>query len=173
MISPERCPAKSAPSGRGAPGLPLYCSFRGFTLIEIIAVLFIVSLLLGLVVPSLSLLTGHKVQSDAKRLAGIVRYINDSALGTKKIFSLTVDLDQKKLRYEIPEGTRSEQCDTLSGVEIHSKGLITAGEVTLFFGPLGGREHIVFHLDDSGKNPSTIAFNPLSGRVRISDETRK
>lgn len=166
-------PHKNASPGiRLRPGIPHGPHPDGFTLIEIVAVVFILSLLLGLVAPSLSSFSGHKAQSDAKRIAGTLRYIHDSALGSKKTFSLTADLDRRTLRYEIPEGIRSENSDTLSAVEVQSRGMITTGEITLHFGPLGGQERVVFHLDDAGRRSYTVTFSPLSGRVRISHDER-
>jgi hypothetical protein len=48
---------------------------------------------------------------------------------------------------------------------------VKEGELVVFFEPLGLREYLLVHLrhDDEGR---TVAFNPVSGRVRIIEPDR-
>jgi prepilin-type N-terminal cleavage/methylation domain-containing protein len=138
----------------------------GFTLLELVVVLFIFSLVLALSLPSLTGLGEDKIQADAKRLASVVRYLNDSAVATKENLSLKVEFRDKVMRYEGPEGLKSERFDSIAGIELQSKGMVTEGEVIIFFGPSGSSESFQFHLR-SDKRSLIVAFNGMSGRVKI------
>lgn len=141
------------------------CS-SGFTLIELIVVIFIFSLVLAVSLPSLTGLGEDKIQSDAKRLASVVRYLNDSAVATKENLSLKVEFKDKVIRYEGLDGPKSERFDSIAGIELQSKGMVSEGEVIIFFGPSGPSESFQFHLR-SDTQSMIVAFNGLSGRVKV------
>jgi prepilin-type N-terminal cleavage/methylation domain-containing protein len=139
---------------------------NGFTLFELIIVIFLVSLIFALAMPSFSILGESTVKSEAKRLASIVRYLNDSALTIKETFSLSVDLKEKMIGYVGPDGKREQRFESIKGVELMSKGTVSAGELKIFFGPTGTSEAFNFYLEKDG-NSLTVAFHPFSGKVRI------
>ncbi len=141
----------------------------GFTLLELVVAIFILSIVLAVSLPSFSTLGEARITSDAKRLASILRYLNDSAITTKESLSFKVDLQNKTVKYLDPDGEKSEQFDTISGVELQTKGMITEGEVTIPFGYSGAAESLVIHLTDDRK-ALAVAFNALSGRVKIKEE---
>ncbi|HET6514642.1 MAG TPA: prepilin-type N-terminal cleavage/methylation domain-containing protein [Thermodesulfovibrionales bacterium] len=140
--------------------------YQGFTLLELIIAIFIVSIVLALSLPSFTELDEGRMKSDARRLASVMRYLNDSAIATKDRFFLKVLFSDKLIEYNGPDGEKRERFSSLSDVETQSKGKISEGEVTVFFGPSGASESLQFDLRDDGKNVS-VAFNAMSGRVRV------
>lgn len=139
---------------------------KGFTLLELMVVVFVISIVLALVLPSFTGIGESKIASEAKRLGSIVRYLNDSAISTKENLQMKIDLGDKLVSYSSPEGEKSEKFDDISAVELQSKGAISAGEVTIFFGPLGAQESFKINLkrDSSGME---ISFSSVSGKVKI------
>ena len=138
----------------------------GFTLLELLVVIFIISVVLALALPTFTGMGGNKTVSDAKRVASILRYLNDSALSTKESLTLKVDFREKVIGYNGPEGEKSERFDSLSGVELQSRGMVTEGELFVFFSPLGAQEDITMHLGDEG-SAVAVTLHSLNGRVKI------
>jgi len=139
---------------------------EGFTLLELMVVIFIISVVLALALPTFTGMGEHKMVSDAKRIASILRYLNDSAISTKESLTLRVDFKDKVIGYNGPEGEKAERIDSLSGVELQSRGNVTEGELFVFFSPLGAQENITMHLEDEG-SAIAIALNSMNGRVKI------
>ena len=139
---------------------------RGFTLLELIVVLFVVSLIAAIVLPSFSGFGEGKLKSEARELASILRYMNDSAVSRKETFPLKFDLDKNLVSWQGPEGERTRRLDDLTGVTTQSLGTASSGEVIFLFGPLGVRENLSVHLGTGSKN-LTVTLNHLSGRVKI------
>lgn len=142
---------------------------NGFTLLELLIAVFILSLVLALSLPSFTVIGEGRVKSDAKKLASVLRYLNDSAITTKESLFLRADLKSKAIHFNGPDGEKSERFESISGLELQTKGMVSEGEVTVFFGPAGAMESFQFHLRD-GTESSVVALNALSGKVRIKDE---
>lgn len=129
-------------------------------------VIFIVSLVLALVLPSFTSVGESRIASDAKRLGSIVRYLNDSAISTKDNLQMKINLGGKTVDYSGPEGEKTERFDSISSIELQSKGMISEGEATIFFGPSGALESFNINLKDD-KSGMVVSFNAMSGRVQI------
>ncbi len=139
---------------------------KGFTLLELMVVVFVISVVLALVLPSFTGIGESRITSEAKRLASIVRYLNDSAISTKENLQMKINLGDKLINYIGPDGEKSERFDDLSSIELQTKGAISEGEATVFFGPLGAQESFTIHLKDENSGME-ISFNSVSGRVKI------
>lgn len=148
---------------------PLLHTNSGFTLLELIVVIFIISLILAVSLPSFTGIGESRLKSDSKKAASILRYLNDTAITTKESLEMKVNLKDKTIYYNSPEGEKKEKLENLSGISLQSKGLISEGEVTVFFNISGAAENIQFHLSDNKSN-RTVELNPSSGRVRIKDD---
>lgn len=138
----------------------------GFTLLELMVVIFVISVVLAIALPTFTGMGESKAVSDAKRIASLLRYLNDTALSTKESLTLRVDFREKVIGYNGPEGEKSERVDSLSGVELQSGGMVTEGELLVFFSPLGAREDITVHLGDEG-SAVAVTLHSLNGRVKI------
>jgi len=75
-------------------------SKRGFTLLEIVVVLFIVSLVMAIVLPSFAGFGESKLKSESKEIASILRYMNDSAVSRKETFLIRFDLDKNMVTWQ-------------------------------------------------------------------------
>ncbi len=139
---------------------------KGFTLLELLLVLCLASLLMALVFPSLYGAEGMRLKSDAKRIASVLRYLNDSSIATKDSYSLTFDLRENTISWKGPDVEKTEEFKSLSSVELPSKGNVSEGQVAVSFGPLGIQESLRVHLRQSGET-MVVAFNQLSGRAAI------
>jgi len=140
----------------------------GFTLLEIVLVVFIISLFTALALPSFSNLGSSGLKNDAKKLASLLRYLNDSAIYTKKNVQLTFDFREKTLSWNGPDGEKSQELGNITAVTLPSKGVVREGQVLVFFGPLGLGENIEITLD-KGEHEARVTMNSLSGRVKITD----
>ena len=143
-------------------------SCKGFTLFELLVVLFVVSLFMVIAIPSLSVLSDSRIKSDARRLVSIVRYLNDNAVVLKEVYLLQIDFDNSVIRYAGPDGEREEAIDTVVGAELMTKGFVSEGELSVYFIPTGSGEAFRIMLDDN-KSSYVISFNPLSGRATINN----
>ena len=152
---------------------PIKCSFRnckrGFSLLELIVALFIVSLVLALVMPSFGVFGDNKLKSEAREMASVLRYLNDSASSRKETYALKFDLDKNIVSWKDPEGEKERVVDDLSGVTTQSNGRVSRGELTVFFEPLGIRQNLIVHMSRDNHSIS-VALNHLSGKVKIKDE---
>ncbi len=143
----------------------------GFTLLELIVVIFIISLIMGLVIPSFHGVGDGRLRSEAGKMASLLRYLNDGAISRKETFPFRLNLDTKFVSWNTPEGERSEKFDSLFNVSTTSTGDVSRGEVTLFFSPSGLQENMVIILKDS-KEEMSVSFNPLSGRTKITQKSK-
>jgi prepilin-type N-terminal cleavage/methylation domain-containing protein len=139
---------------------------KGFTLLELIVVIFIVSLMLAVSFPYFTIREGGRLKSEAARIASVLRYLNDSAVSAKETYAVKFDLMQKTVSYKGPDGEKVERIDDLSDVSLQSRGTVSDGEVIVFFTPTGASENFIIHLrgEDSA---IAVSANSLSGRVRI------
>jgi general secretion pathway protein H len=140
----------------------------GFTLLELIVVIFIISLTAALVFPSFYGLGEKKISAEAGKIASLIRYLNDTAIYTKETYSLTFDLSDRSMAWKGPDGERHEDVKSLYSLALPSKGKLREGKATIFFGPLGAAENIEVHLKDKEKD-MTVTFSPISGRAKINE----
>ncbi len=138
----------------------------GFTLFELMVVIFIVSLVFAVALPSFTGIGESRLKSDAKRLGSIIRYLNDSAISTKETLQMKAVFSDRLISYNSPEGEKSEKFDSLSGIELQSRGMVSDGEVIIFFSPFGASESFTVRLKDD-KADMSVVFNNMSGRVKV------
>ena len=138
---------------------------KGFTLLELLLVLCLVSLLMAIVFPSLYGADGVRLKADAKRIASVLRYLNDSSIEKRSLFSY-IRFGENAISWKGPDVEKTEQFKSLSSVELPSKGNVSEGQVIVSFGPLGIQENLMVHLRQSGET-IMVAFNQVSGRATI------
>jgi type II secretion system protein H len=142
---------------------------KGFTLIELILVIFIIALTTTLVMPSFWNMGDRVLKSEAKRIGNTIRYIHDEAAGKKQTYILTLDLDKDAWKYESKKDSRNfklKKSVMFRDIMIPSLGKVTFGETKLIFSPTGPEEPITLHLIKDDKE-YTVMFNHLSGRSKI------
>ncbi|MBI4687151.1 MAG: prepilin-type N-terminal cleavage/methylation domain-containing protein [Nitrospirae bacterium] len=140
----------------------------GFTLLELVLVILIISLATALIMPSFSDIGEGRLKTEARRLGGALRYVYDEAVGKKESYIFRLDLDKGLWEFE---GSKEKRGAELKGdVEIAdvitpSLGKISKGEVFIEFGPLGPAEQITLHLRKN-KSEYSVIFNHLNGRTK-------
>jgi prepilin-type N-terminal cleavage/methylation domain-containing protein len=144
-------------------------SSRGVTLLELVVVLFIASLIMAIVLPTFAGFGEGKLKAEAREMASILRYMNDSAISRKETFSMRFDLDKNLVSWKGPEGEKTRKFDDMTGVTAQSKGMVSKGELIVFFEPLGIQENLSVHMS-RGKKSVVISLNQLSGKVKVKDE---
>ena len=144
-------------------------TWAGFTLIELIVVIFIISLTASIVMPSLWGSGERALESEAKRIGNTLRYIYDEAVSKKRTYTLKIDIENSRWAYESEGESRSFEIEDevmFKDITIPSHGKISTGELTLIFGPLGPEEPITLHLMRN-EAEYTVKFNHLNGRAKV------
>ena len=147
-------------------------SCRGFTLLEIIVVIFIISLALAIVFPSFIGIGESRIKSEAKRLASVIRYLNDTSISTKETVAMKFNFRDKALSYKAHDEEKAERFDSVSNIELQSKGLVSDGEVIIFFGLSGAQESFKFYLKDD-KSAMEVTMNAMNGKVKVATSDKQ
>ncbi|MGA2332952.1 MAG: type II secretion system protein [Syntrophales bacterium] len=145
------------------------CNNKAFTLLELVVVIFIISLVLAVSFPTFTLQKDGKLKSEAGHIASILRYLNDSAISTKEIYAININFNEKTMHYTGPDGEKVEKIDNLSRITTQSKGNVSDGEVTVFLSPAGAGENFSIHLTGI-ESSMAVVFNALSGRVKVLED---
>jgi type II secretory pathway pseudopilin PulG len=152
----------SAKEKRGKPAF-------AFTLIELVIVIFIISLTTALVMPNLWDTGERAVKSEAKRIGNTMRYIYDEAAGKKKDYVITIDLSEGSWGYESKTVSRVFKMKddvVFRDVVVPSLGEVLSGEIKLKFGPTGPEEPVILHLMKD-EVEYTVMFNHMNGRSKV------
>src|SRR5512142_3303879 len=131
---------RKAETGRMRTSRAGILSSRGVTLLELVVVLFVVSIIAAIVLPSFAGFGEGKLKSEAREIASVLRYLNDSAASRKETFLLKFDLDKNLLSWKGPDGEKTRRFDDMTGVTTQSLGTVSRGELIFLFEPLGIRE---------------------------------
>jgi prepilin-type N-terminal cleavage/methylation domain-containing protein len=164
-------------------------SARGFTLLELAVVMFIMGLMLTIALPYLGGYRSAELKSESRRLAGRATYLYDLAAAQKVVYQLVFDLDANGYSvarldpYQIqPSAAASTfvpdngagKAPILLGdvvrirdVTVEGVGTYTRGHVACQFYPAGYVDATVVHLVDASGSVMTLEFTPLTGQVVI------
>ncbi len=140
-----------------------------FSLVELVIVIFIISLTTALIMPSFRDTGERALRSDAKQIGNTLRYVYDEAVGKKKTYTVIFNLDESVWGFESPNESRSFHLGrniVFRDVLIPSHGEISGGEIAIEFGPLGPDEPVTIHLLKDRKE-YTVVFNHLNGRPKV------
>jgi hypothetical protein len=152
----------------------------GFTILEIILVLFLLVGLLGIVLPRISL--EENLGSVGRRIVATVRSLQSLAMLTQKTVRLYVDVDQgiywpmildgnqERVPIDATWATPLNLPETIRFSDIVlSQGKKESGQANLFFYPNGRIDPVTMHLVDASNNILAIAIEPVTGAIRMSD----
>jgi type II secretory pathway pseudopilin PulG len=156
-------------------------SSSGFTILEIIIVLFLLAGLLGIVLPRISL--EENLSSVGRRMVGTVRSLQSLAMSSQKTVRLYVDMDRGLYWPMILEGNQEKApIDPTWATPLNlpatirisdillSQGKKESGRVDLSFYPTGRIDPMTMHMMDTKNNILAIAIEPVTGAIRMSDE---
>lgn len=153
----------------------------GFTILEIIIVLFLLVGLLGIILPRISL--EENLSSVGRRMVGTVRSLQSMAMATQKTIRLYVDIDRGVYWPVILDGNQEKvpidpawatPLNLPASIRISdmlvAQGKKGLGRVDLSFYPTGRIDPVTMHLTDTRNNILAIAIEPVTGAIRMSDE---
>ena len=162
----------------------------GFTLLELSVVIFIIGLLVTIALPRFGSIGRARLESSAKRLASLVRYLGGEAAFKSQLYRLHYDLDQHAYWVSVfiaeqnPQNqlTRGEFIDdpdpltqrvqlpptiTFADVRVPGIGRVSRGNVYTHFYPQGYTDPTVIHLRDQEARVMTVSIPPLTGEVGV------
>lgn len=157
---------------------------RGFTLLEIAVVLFLMGLMMLIAMPYFGGYRHAQMKSEVRRLAGRATYLYDEASSRKLIIRLVFDLDRNGYfvltadpyamkptfvsdnsswgaPVEFPPAIR------LHDVTVEGAGTFNRGQVATQFYPQGYADATLLHVVDASGDVMTLGIDPLTGQVRI------
>ncbi|MCH8157484.1 MAG: GspH/FimT family pseudopilin [Nitrospinae bacterium] len=169
--------AGSDPAGRKAAGT----SESGFTLLELVLVLFFMALITGLVTPFvMSTLDRMELQSWARKVTAALRYARSEAISIKKPVIFNGDLTHNQFWI-----THSQEDETPRVISLddsvrlarflNEEEAISDGKFTVTFFPQGNSSGGLIGIETAEAEESeshyVISIDPITGRTRIKEET--
>ncbi len=152
----------------------------GFTLLELLVVLAVLSLTAALVFPLLPSTEAGALKSSARGVAAMLRYLEEEAVTTKTAYRLHLEPGSGlSVMKRLPDGDEALPADTFltrpllsSGVTIVDVvtgrlGKVTEGEVRIDVGPGGLGDLLSIHLQGKGGENYTVTAYPASGKVTV------
>jgi prepilin-type N-terminal cleavage/methylation domain-containing protein len=158
---------------------------KGFTLIELGIVVFILAAFLLVAVPKFDNFTEGNLKSGSRNLSTTIRYLYSEAAFKKKIHKLAFDIDKGEYWVEIlevdeyvvspdPFLRKRKLPDNVFFKDIvtqRSLGLSTGGrDEFILFLPSGFVEPVVIHLESESGDIYTLATKPYTGATSVFDE---
>lgn len=153
----------------------------GFTLLEMIMVMFLLGGVLVLVVPRITV--GEDLASTGRKFIGALRTLQGIAVVNQKPVKLYFDLDRGSYWVMMVEGKEEKipldanwisprtLPDTIKFTDIsvgQTKRL--SGRIDLSISANGRIDPLTIHFGDTSNNVLAIAVEPLTGAIRTSDE---
>lgn len=154
----------------------------GFTLLELIVVLLLISLVTALIFPRLPSSQASDLRNSARQLAVLMRYLEERAVATKKTYYLRINLDDDRLSVSRKEPASSDtpQDDDpflkrqplvkgirVSDITTDQLGTINTGEALISYGPGGRSAPLLLHLVAPDNSYFTIQALPVSGSIKV------
>jgi len=140
----------------------------GFTLLEVMLVVFLITIVTAAVLPSFKNVLSPDISDDAKQVVSIVRMFLDVSGSTGTMLPMVINLDGKTIHYIDEDKEAVRRIGSLYSVETASSGLKVNGEVDVKFQPSGFSEYLRVRLFD-GDEYLDVVYNPYSGRVLVKD----
>ena len=156
-------------------------SQSGFTLLELIFVLFLLGGLLSFLIPRMSI--GDSLSSVGRKWVGALRSLQEMAMTTQKTVRLYLDIDQgiywpmvldgkeEKVPPDPKWATPLTLPESVRVIDVvAAQGKKASGRADLWFYPSGRIDPVIIHLTDGTENILAIAVEPVTGTIRVSDQ---
>ena len=149
----------------------------GFTLLELILVLFLMGLMAGIVLPFVvSTLDRVKLQSEARQISSALQFARSEAITKKTLFTFNADIDNNQYWLATPKEKEVTQTKTLDEtVKIKNyQGIeetVSEGIFIINFYPRGnssaGTIHLQSSIAESDELVYAITIDPITGKPRV------
>jgi len=148
------------------PGLQYKSKNAGFTLLELIIVIFLITLILGLsTLFFANMLPSNRFNATVRNISSAMKYARSLALIQGKPHTLTIDLDAKKYSIE-GRGTKDIPDDMNIKVIDPMSGELSTGQYQFVMHPAGNIEGGTIVVWNA-KKTVTIQLDPVVGVVVI------
>lgn len=177
-------------ASRGRRRVVAYAS--GYTLLELLVVLIIISLVSALAVPRLAgSLSGLRFKTTAKKLAASLRYARSQATSEKVTYGALLQMDENRLLILVDPAALTETWQDLAGDEEQQGGRVpfiyelppeikiekaesasgeaASGLFSILFFPSGGSTGGEIALTDETGRRFQIMVDFITGSVRLND----
>lgn len=161
---------------------PCSCSHSGFTLLEMLVVIVILSLVVAIVLPLMPASDASHLRDSARRLSTVIRYLGDRSVTTKSPYRMQLDLTENTLTVkkivngeeaapEDPFFSRKFLADGVSVEDIETPrlGKTSEGVINIDFGVAGLGEFTIIHLKGANGDHFTVIAYPYGGRVKVQE----
>ena len=164
-------------------------SSKGFTLIELIAVLAIISIMLFFTLPQFDIFSQtDDIKGVSRWLIATVPQLKSKSMSEQKTYILTVDLDQDRFLIiqealqpvtesvaddetdaNAPEATEFQLSEniTITDVIFPIKGVVRSGAADINFYPKGYSDRVIIHITDADNDRRSFLIEPFLNRVEI------
>lgn len=155
-------------------------SSRGFTMLEIMLVLFLIVGMLSLVIPRISI--GDNLGSVARRWVGALKSFQEMAMMTQKTVRLYVDMDRGMYWPMVIDGKEEKiPLDPTWAMPISLPETIRfadiqigatrkeSGRIEIFFYPNGRIDQATVHLTDVNNDIMGVFVEPVTSMIRLTD----
>lgn len=155
--------------------------WNGFTLIELVIVIFVLGLILSFTIPKLGEIGEANLKQSARHLTGTIRFLRDDAQAKKVVYRLRFDVQGGHYWPEVLTQTSDKTVefkrlqsvmlseDSLSG-QTTFKDVRVAGhpdDPYILFTPDGWVERAAIHLRDGDNKDFTLWVNSLTGNTEL------
>lgn len=155
----------------------------GFTLLELIIVVFLIGLFLVVSVPALrDTLVSDPLRSSARKMIGYLSGVRDKAVREQQPYVIFIDLDENRLWYRLESDTLAgrdelpekgllqlpESVD-LRDVWIRTTGTESRGVRELWLNRQGYLDRTIFHLENDDGEAISLVLSPFLPGVEVQD----
>lgn len=175
----RRLQVRSWPLG-ASTRLPVWRNAGGFTMLEIVLVLFLLVGMLSLVIPRISL--GESLGTVGRKWVGAMKSFQEMAMMTQKTVRVYVDIDRSMYWPMVIDGKEEKipleptwavpivlpETVRFADIQIGTT-MKQAGRVDIFFYPNGRIDPVVMHLTDMSNNIVGVYVEPVTAMIRMTD----
>lgn len=159
---------------------PAWRNAGGFTMLEIVLVLFLLVGMLSLVIPRISL--GESLGTVSRKWVGAMKSFQEMAMMTQKTVRVYVDIDRSMYWPMVIDGKEEKipleptwavpivlpETVRFADIQIGTT-MKQAGRVDIFFYPNGRIDPVVMHLTDVSNNIVGVYVEPVTAMIRMTD----
>ncbi|HEU4685090.1 MAG TPA: hypothetical protein VFS39_11375 [Nitrospira sp.] len=175
-------PSPSAGRTRRTVGRPTVHgtgSTAGFTILEIIIALFLLTGLLSFIIPKFDI--GQNLSSVGRKWVAALRTVQDLSISSRRPVRLYIDLDRGQYWPMIQQGTEEKaplswltpaslpEAIRVTDMQVGSKKS-SSGRAELFFYPNGRIDPAVMHFVDADNNVLGVQIEPVTANIRVTDQ---
>ncbi len=155
----------------------------GYTLIELIVVMALISILLAFAVPRISdVQVMDQSKAFSRWLTVKIQVLKEQALTEQRLYTLHIGMDVGRIwiTHEGMTETEIEKAEEgefelsddvrILDVEYPTKGKIAFGRADISFYKNGYSDKVLIHVEDADNQPRTYLIEPFLSRIKIYDD---